>query len=212
MARLHLYLPCILKASHAGFTICSDEASRADRSPGEFYQLDIEMSFVTQDDVFEAVEPVLRGVFEEFGGGKSVTPKFPKIKYADAMRQYGSDKPDLRNPILMQNVTEAFAGSGFKVFAGMIANDPTVEIWAIPAPGGGNDFLALVEPAREPAREEIFAWCARGLSMGAEYARVGTFMAQAGVQMTHVPYKGTGPALNDLAAKVAGAKLDVRQD
>ena len=76
--------------------------ARADRSPGEFYQLDIEMSFVTQDDVFEAVEPVLRGVFEEFGGGKSVTPKFPKIKYADAMRQYGSDKPDLRNPILMQ--------------------------------------------------------------------------------------------------------------
>ena len=115
-----------------------DEDARADRSPGEFYQLDIEMSFVTQDDVFEAVEPVLRGVFEEFGGGKSVTPKFPKIKYADAMRQYGSDKPDLRNPILMQNVTPAFAGSGFKVFAGMIANDPTVEIWAIPAPGGGS--------------------------------------------------------------------------
>ena len=115
-----------------------DEDARADRSPGEFYQLDIEMSFVTQDDVFAAVEPVLRGVFEEFADGKSVTKSFPKIKFADAMRQYGSDKPDLRNPILMQNVTEAFKGSGFKIFAGMIAADPAVEVWAIPAPSGGN--------------------------------------------------------------------------
>ena len=115
-----------------------DEDARADRSPGEFYQLDIEMSFVTQDDVFAAVEPVLRGVFEEFANGKTVTKTFPKIKFADAMRQYGSDKPDLRNPILMQNVTEAFKGSGFKIFAGMIASDPAVEVWAIPAPGGGN--------------------------------------------------------------------------
>ena len=115
-----------------------DEDARADRSPGEFYQLDIEMSFVTQDDVFNAVEPVLRGVFEEFANGKSVTKVFPKIKFADAMRQYGSDKPDLRNPILMQNVTEAFKGSGFKIFAGMIASDPAVEVWAIPAPTGGN--------------------------------------------------------------------------
>ena len=115
-----------------------DEDARADRSPGEFYQLDIEMSFVTQDDVFAAVEPVLRGVFEEFANGKSVTKNFPKIKFADAIRQYGSDKPDLRNPILMQNVTEAFKGSGFKIFAGMIASDPAVEVWAIPAPTGGN--------------------------------------------------------------------------
>jgi aspartyl-tRNA synthetase len=115
-----------------------DEDARADRSPGEFYQLDIEMSFVTQDDVFGAVEPVLRGVFEEFGGGKRVTPKFPMIKFADAMRKYGSDKPDLRNPIEMQDVTKHFRDSGFKVFAGMIANDPTVEVWAIPAPTGGN--------------------------------------------------------------------------
>ena len=101
-----------------------DEDARADRSPGEFYQLDIEMSFVTQEDVFDAVEPVMRGVFEEFGGGKPVTPKFPLIPYAEAMRQYGTDKPDLRNPIEMQNVSEAFRGSGFKIFAGMIANDP----------------------------------------------------------------------------------------
>jgi aspartyl-tRNA synthetase len=115
-----------------------DEDARADRSPGEFYQLDIEMSFVTQDDVFNAVEPVLRGVFEEFGGGLPVTQKFPHIAYKDAIRWYGSDKPDLRNPIKMQAVTEHFAGSGFKVFAGMIANDPKVEVWAIPVKGGGS--------------------------------------------------------------------------
>jgi aspartyl-tRNA synthetase len=115
-----------------------DEDARADRSPGEFYQLDIEMSFVTQEDVFDAVEPVLRGVFEEFGGGLPVTQKFPHIAYKDSVRWYGTDKPDLRNPIKMQNVTEHFAGSGFKVFAGMIANDPKVEVWAIPAPKGGS--------------------------------------------------------------------------
>ena len=115
-----------------------DEDARADRSPGEFYQLDIEMSFVTQEDVFNAVEPVLRGVFEEFGGGLPVTQKFPHIAYRDAVRWYGSDKPDLRNPIKMQAVTEHFAGSGFKVFAGMIAADPKVEVWAIPAPKGGS--------------------------------------------------------------------------
>ncbi len=115
-----------------------DEDARADRSPGEFYQLDIEMSFVTQQDVFDAVEPVLRGVFEEFGGGLAVTPKFPMIAFRDSVRWYGTDKPDLRNPIKMQNVTAHFSGSGFKVFAGMIANDPKVEVWAIPAPKGGS--------------------------------------------------------------------------
>jgi aspartyl-tRNA synthetase len=115
-----------------------DEDARADRSPGEFYQLDIEMSFVTQEDVFNAVEPVLRGVFEEFGGGLPVTQKFPHIAYRDSIRWYGSDKPDLRNPIKMQAVTEHFAGSGFKVFAGMIAADPKIEVWAIPAPKGGS--------------------------------------------------------------------------
>ncbi len=115
-----------------------DEDARADRSPGEFYQLDIEMSFVTQEDVFNAVEPVLRGVFEEFGGGLPVTQKFPHIAYKDSVRWYGTDKPDLRNPIKMQAVTEHFAGSGFNVFAGMIAADPKVEVWAIPVKGGGS--------------------------------------------------------------------------
>ncbi|MET0870277.1 MAG: aspartate--tRNA ligase [Methyloceanibacter sp.] len=115
-----------------------DEDARADRSPGEFYQLDLEMSFVTQEDVFDTVEPILRGLFEEFGGGKPVTKKFPRIPYAEAMRKYGTDKPDLRNPIEMQDVTEHFRGSGFKVFAGMLDMDENARIWAIPGKGGGN--------------------------------------------------------------------------
>ena len=94
-----------------------DEDARADRSPGEFYQLDIEMSFVNQEDVFDAVEPVLRGVFEEFAEGRPVTAQFPRIPYRQAIRKYGSDKPDLRNPLELSAVTEHFAGSGFKVFA-----------------------------------------------------------------------------------------------
>ncbi|HKQ96069.1 MAG TPA: aspartate--tRNA ligase [Aestuariivirgaceae bacterium] len=119
-----------------------DEDARADRSPGEFYQLDIEMSFVTQEDVFAAIEPVLRGLFEEFGEGKKVTQTFPRIPYRDAIRRYGTDKPDLRNPIEIKDVTPQFAGSGFKVFAGMIASDPKVEVWAIPAPKGGSRAFA----------------------------------------------------------------------
>jgi aspartyl-tRNA synthetase len=115
-----------------------DEDARADRSPGEFYQLDIEMSFVTQDDVFTAVEPVLRGVFEEFADGKPVTQKFPLIPYAEAIRSYGTDKPDLRNPIKMQDVSESFRGSGFKVFARILETNSKAAVWAIPAPGGGS--------------------------------------------------------------------------
>jgi aspartyl-tRNA synthetase len=115
-----------------------DEDPRADRLPGEFYQLDVEMSFVEQADVFSTMEPVLRGVFEEFSQGKKVTPSFPRIPFAEAIAKYGSDKPDLRNPIVMQDVTEHFRGSGFKVFAGMIEKDPKVRVWALPAPGGGS--------------------------------------------------------------------------
>jgi aspartyl-tRNA synthetase len=115
-----------------------DEDARADRSPGEFYQLDLEMSFVTQQDVFDAVEPVIKGVFEEFAGGKPVTPKFPLIPFAEAIRKYGTDKPDLRNPIEMQNVSEIFRGSAFKVFARILDASPKNEVWAIPAPGGGS--------------------------------------------------------------------------
>jgi aspartyl-tRNA synthetase len=115
-----------------------DEDARADRSPGEFYQLDVEMSFVTQDDVFNAVEPVMRGVFEEFAGGKLVTAKFPLIPYATALQKYGTDKPDLRNPIEMQDVSEIFRGSGFKVFARILETSSKSAVWAIPAPGGGS--------------------------------------------------------------------------
>ena len=115
-----------------------DEDPRADRLPGEFYQLDVEMSFVEQDDIFQTMEPVIRGIFQEFANGKPVTDVFPRIAYDDAVAKYGSDKPDLRNPIEMQDVTEHFRGSGFKVFANMIEKDPKARVWAIPAPTGGS--------------------------------------------------------------------------
>lgn len=114
-----------------------DEDPRADRLPGEFYQLDVEMSFVTQEDVYAAMEPVITGVFEEFAKGKPVTKGWRRIPFAEALRKYGSDKPDLRNPIEMQDVSEHFGGSGFKVFARML-EDPKNQVWAIPAPGGGS--------------------------------------------------------------------------
>lgn len=114
-----------------------DEDPRADRLPGEFYQLDVEMSFVTQEDVFAAMEPVITGVFEEFAKGKPVSKNWRRIPFAEALHKYGSDKPDLRNPIEMQDVSEHFRGSGFKVFARML-EDPKNQVWAIPAPGGGS--------------------------------------------------------------------------
>ena len=115
-----------------------DEDARADRSPGEFYQLDLEMAFVEQEDVFAAVEPVVHGLFEEFSDWAVTPAPFPRIPYHAAMQAFGSDKPDLRNPLLMADVTEAFRGSGFKIFAGMIEKDDNVRVWAIPAPGGGS--------------------------------------------------------------------------
>ncbi|WP_068306341.1 aspartate--tRNA ligase [Pararhodobacter sp. CCB-MM2] len=114
-----------------------DEDPRADRSPTDFYQLDIEMSFVEQEDVFNAVQPVVQGLFEEFGKGKKVDTEWPRIAYKDSMLWYGSDKPDLRNPIKMQIVSEHFAGSGFAIFAKLLENEGT-EIRAIPAPTGGS--------------------------------------------------------------------------
>ncbi|SHH15377.1 aspartate--tRNA ligase [Bradyrhizobium erythrophlei] len=114
-----------------------DEDPRADRLPGEFYQLDLEMSFVEQNDVFAAVEPVITGVFEEFAKGKPVTKSWPRIPFAEALRKYGSDKPDLRNPLVIQEVSEHFRGSGFKVFARML-EDPKNQVWAIPGPTGGS--------------------------------------------------------------------------
>ncbi|MDA7429510.1 aspartate--tRNA ligase [Primorskyibacter aestuariivivens] len=114
-----------------------DEDPRADRSPTDFYQLDMEMSFVEQQDVFDAIQPVLTGIFEEFGGGRKVDQDWPQISYKDAAKWYGTDKPDLRNPIKMQDCSEHFRGSGFAIFAKLLEQDGT-EIRAIPAPTGGS--------------------------------------------------------------------------
>jgi aspartyl-tRNA synthetase len=114
-----------------------DEDPRADRLPGEFYQLDLEMSFVTQEEVWDTMEPILRDVFETFAEGKPVSQAFRRIPYAEAIRLYGTDKPDLRNPIEMQDASEHFRGSGFKVFARMLEDD-TNAVWAIPAKTGGS--------------------------------------------------------------------------
>ena len=114
-----------------------DEDPRADRSPTDFYQLDLEMSFVEQEDVFATVQPVVQGLFEEFGNGRRVEADWPRIAYRDALKWYGSDKPDLRNPIKMADVSEHFRGSGFGIFAKLLENDGT-EVRAIPAPTGGS--------------------------------------------------------------------------
>jgi aspartyl-tRNA synthetase len=130
-----------------------DEAARADRSPGEFYQLDFEMSFVTQEDVFQTLEPVMAGLFEEFGQGRAVTPApFPRIPYAEALLVYGSDKPDLRNPLRITDVTEHFAGSGFGLFAKIAAGGGIVR--AIPAPGAGGNPRSFFDKLNEWARAE----------------------------------------------------------
>jgi aspartyl-tRNA synthetase len=131
-----------------------DEDARADRSPGEFYQLDIEMSFVTQEDVFAAVEPVLRGVFEEFGGGKPVTQKFPHIPYAQTMLEYGVDKPDLRNPIKIADVTEVFERDDvtFNAFKNVIRSGGVVR--AIPAPGAGAQPRSFFDKLNDWAKGE----------------------------------------------------------
>src|ERR1700681_2876832 len=134
-----------------------DEASRADRSPGEFYQLDFEMSFVTQEDVFAAIEPVLHGVFEEFGQGRAVTPApFPRITFADAALKYGTDKPDLRNPLVIADVSEVFAGSKFRAFRRIVESGGVVR--AIPAPGAASRARSsLLDKMDEWAKSEMGA-------------------------------------------------------
>ena len=118
-----------------------DEDPRADRSPTDFYQLDMEMSFVRQEDVFATVQPVIQGLFEEFGGGRRVDPDWPLIPYAESLLKYGTDKPDLRNPIQMQIVSDHFRGSGFAIFAKLLEQEGT-EVRAIPAPTGGSRKFA----------------------------------------------------------------------
>lgn len=134
-----------------------DEDARADRSPGEFYQLDLEMSFVTQEDVFQALEPVLAGVFEEFADGRSVTPagEFPRIPYKESMLKYGSDKPDLRNPIIIQDVSDHFKGSGFGLFDKITSTGGTVR--AFVAPGAGKNSRKFFDDMNNWARGEGFA-------------------------------------------------------
>ena len=130
-----------------------DEDARADRSPGEFYQLDLEMAYVTQEDVFAALEPMLHGVFEEFANGKTVSPyPFTRIPYRESMLKYGSDKPDLRNPIEISDVTDVFRGSDFKVFAGLIEKGFVVR--AIPAPGAGEQPRSFFDKMNSWAQGE----------------------------------------------------------
>jgi aspartyl-tRNA synthetase len=146
-----------------------DEDARADRSPGEFYQLDFEMSFVTQDDVFAAIEPVLSGVFQEFADGRTVTPagEFPRIPYKEALLKYGSDKPDLRNPLLISDVGEHFRGSGFGLFAGLVEKGAVVR--AIAAPRTAEKSRKFFDDMNEWARSEGFAGLGYATRKGGEW-------------------------------------------
>jgi aspartyl-tRNA synthetase len=146
-----------------------DEDARADRSPGEFYQLDFEMSFVTQDDVFNAIEPVLAGVFEEFANGRSVTPAgtFPRIPYKEALLKYGSDKPDLRNPIVISDVGAHFEGSGFGLFATIVGKGGFVR--ALPAPNTADKSRKFFDDMNEWARGEGYAGLGYATRKGGEW-------------------------------------------
>ena len=145
-----------------------DEDARADRSPGEFYQLDFEMSFVTQDDVFAAIEPVLHGVFEEFACGKAVTPApFPRIPFAEAMLKYGSDKPDLRNPLVITDVTAHFGTSGFGLFEKIVGTGGKVR--AIPAPNTADKSRKFFDDMNDWARSEGHAGLGYVTRKGGEF-------------------------------------------
>ena len=189
-----------------------DEASRADRSPGEFYQLDFEMSFVTQEDVFNTIEPVIAGVFEEFAEGRAVTaPPFPRIPFEEAMLRYGTDKPDLRNPLLVTDVTEHFAGSGFGLFAKIAASGGVVR--AVAAPGTGANPRSFFDKLNEWAREQgagglgyiIFeADGAKGpIARNLEPARAEAIRTACGAQPGDAVFFAAGP--RDTAPKFAGS-------
>jgi len=146
-----------------------DEDARADRSPGEFYQLDFEMSFVTQDDVFAAIEPVLSGVFDEFAEGKYVTPagEYPRIPYKEALLKYGTDKPDLRNPLLVHDVGQQFVGSGFGLFSNIVAGGGVVR--AIAAPATAEKSRKFFDEMNDWARGEGFAGLGYATRKGGEW-------------------------------------------
>ncbi len=184
-----------------------DEDPRADRSPTDFYQLDLEMSFVTQQDVFDTVSPVLAGIFEEFGGGKSVDApaEWPQISYRDAALWYGTDKPDLRNPIKMQVVSEHFAGSGFAIFAKLLEQEGT-EIRAIPAPKGGSRKFcdrmnAFAQKEGLPGMGYIF-WRAAEDGSGMEAA--GPLAKNIGPERTEAIRQQLGLGLGDAAFFLGG--------
>jgi aspartyl-tRNA synthetase len=189
-----------------------DEDARADRSPGEFYQLDFEMSFVTQDDVFAAIEPVLHGVFEEFANGRSVTPApFPRIPYRESMLRYGSDKPDLRNPIEISDVTEFFRVSGFGLFEGIVGSGGVVR--AIPAPNSAEKSRKFFTDMNDWARAEGHSGLGYVTRKGGEFG--GPIAKNHGDEGMAALYNALGLGLDDglffsagkelQAAKLAGA-------
>jgi len=189
-----------------------DEDARADRSPGEFYQLDFEMSFVTQDDVFAAIEPVLHGVFEQFGEGRAVTPApFPRIPFAEAMLKYGSDKPDLRNPLVISDVTHHFEKSGFGLFERIVGTGGVVR--AIPAPGTAEKSRKFFDDMNDWARGEGHAGLGYVTRKGGEFG--GPIAKNHGPENMERLYAeiGLGPddglffaaGKADQAAKLAGA-------
>lgn len=195
-----------------------DEDPRADRSPTDFYQLDLEMSFVEQQDVFDTIQPVLTGVFEEFGGGRKVDQEWPQISYKDAALWYGSDKPDLRNPIKMQVVSDHFRGSGFAIFAKLLEQEGT-EIRAIPAPTGGSRKFcdrmnAFAQKEGLPGMGYIF-WRDQGEGMEA----AGPLAKNIGPERTEAIRQQLGLGVGDAAfflggkpktfEKVAGKARDV---
>ena len=180
-----------------------DEDPRADRSPTDFYQLDLEMSFVTQQDVFDTIQPVIAGVFEEFGGGRKVDTEWPQISYRDAALWYGTDKPDLRNPIKMQVVSEHFRGSGFAIFAKLLEQEGT-EIRAIPAPKGGSRKFcdrmnAFAQKEGLPGMGYIF-WRDQGNGMEA----AGPLAKNIGPERTEAIRQQLGLEVGDAAFFLAG--------
>jgi aspartyl-tRNA synthetase len=189
-----------------------DEDARADRSPGEFYQLDFEMSFVTQDDVFAAIEPVLHGVFEEFAKGKTVTPApFPRIAYKEAMLKYGSDKPDLRNPLLVHDVTEHFRTSGFGLFERIVGDGGVVRVVAAPntAEKSRKYFDEMNEWARSEGHAGLGYVTRKGGEFGGPIAKnhgeegMAAIYAQLGLGPDDGLFFAAGKELQ--AAKLAGA-------
>ena len=197
-----------------------DEDARADRSPGEFYQLDLEMSYVTQEDVFAAIEPVMQGIFEEFSDKKVTQAPFPRITFKDSMLKYGNDKPDLRNPIEICDVTEVFDGSGFGIFAGAVKNGAVVR--AVPAPGaGGSQPRSFFDKMNDWARGEGFAGLGYirfkdGEAMGPiaknlDEARIAKLMEIAELEGNDGVFFSCGKA--EEAAKLAGhARTKVGED